>query len=850
VVRKSFLLRAWQPQAAKPAAKNDTSRRRRRGIKHLSSYEFGMAYIGNFDVERGKSPMPFSFSTFGTLLSEFQKYLSDRIPKAVYYSIGLVFVVLGILVGYIIGWSTIEKDWNHTDAFYKIVLGITVTILFFIIAYTLGSLQGTVERLFQGEWPLGLGKRNISLHRDIWEERYKAWKSMENLHHAIKNTYDQAIQWREVRPVVVQTKRALPRYHVIEHVDEDLVTIPVDSVPAGALQDPDDAKKLMIQRPLGVATIVTSSDLVSLPCDMSDMMVVPVTLLAEAIPAGLLPGDTVSIYAHSYETRLQHSLNDAVIIDIEPVSRVASDSKKLDLVHLTLALPAQQINEFITLSNDSTDKRLCAVRCPAKIPSSGKSKAKSSMTCIDIPEHIKNRLDAEEQKGKAKIHLICRDGQWEKSENTLNWQTVDPSEKLRVAFHCSIVVEGEVPKLSVPEKFANELIQDNVEKLDIAADDVPLGWGYWEAKKVTHAYEPKSDDTSQISDLRDRVPAGRYPIAGFVMSKEGLLDEYNPESYFGLPGLLCEIEPSQQSVTFLIGFDENRITEDMSLCEILLYKNRQRDIEQLKKERINTNRELMAHISSEKANKYRTNMAKALVLLELFRHPVNILYVQDPQLEAWRDEINELKKTLIGILKRILDETEYKLSQSHKWFHLYYPSSEAAIAPTGIGNVIHAVDSYCQNVYGLDTALILPRLQTLMSPDIRKQLSTAHDQLALIEWLLLAIITICSIGTILALSTGHVLLAAILWLLILPASWYILQRAALAAALDYATTLRLVYDRERGKVISMLGLSRPSSMDQSQEKSLWRQVEQWLEYGEPPGKYTLNLGGSSNETKE
>jgi len=38
VVRKSFLLRAWQPQAAMPAAKNDASRRRRRGIKHLSSY--------------------------------------------------------------------------------------------------------------------------------------------------------------------------------------------------------------------------------------------------------------------------------------------------------------------------------------------------------------------------------------------------------------------------------------------------------------------------------------------------------------------------------------------------------------------------------------------------------------------------------------------------------------------------------------------------------------------------------------------------------------------------------------------------------------------------------------------
>src|SRR6266436_2551212 len=33
-----FVLRAWQPQAAMPAAQKDASRRRRRGIKHLNSY--------------------------------------------------------------------------------------------------------------------------------------------------------------------------------------------------------------------------------------------------------------------------------------------------------------------------------------------------------------------------------------------------------------------------------------------------------------------------------------------------------------------------------------------------------------------------------------------------------------------------------------------------------------------------------------------------------------------------------------------------------------------------------------------------------------------------------------------
>ncbi len=33
-----FVLWAWQPQAARPTAQKDASRRRRRGIKHLNSY--------------------------------------------------------------------------------------------------------------------------------------------------------------------------------------------------------------------------------------------------------------------------------------------------------------------------------------------------------------------------------------------------------------------------------------------------------------------------------------------------------------------------------------------------------------------------------------------------------------------------------------------------------------------------------------------------------------------------------------------------------------------------------------------------------------------------------------------
>jgi ribosomal protein S11 len=40
-----FVLRAWQPAAAMPAAQKDASRRRRRGIKHLKSYAKGSSQV-------------------------------------------------------------------------------------------------------------------------------------------------------------------------------------------------------------------------------------------------------------------------------------------------------------------------------------------------------------------------------------------------------------------------------------------------------------------------------------------------------------------------------------------------------------------------------------------------------------------------------------------------------------------------------------------------------------------------------------------------------------------------------------------------------------------------------------
>lgn len=171
------------------------------------------------------------------------------------------------------------------------------------------------------------------------------------------------------------------------------------------------------------------------------------------------------------------------------------------------------------------------------------------------------------------------------------------------------------------------------------------------------------------------------------------------------------------------------------------------------------------------------------------------------------------------------------------------------MAPTAIGNVLHAVDSYCDRLYGLDIALVLPRLQAVMEESTRDQLTKAHDQLELFEWLYLGSIAVGTIGTFVAFHVQHYLLALLLWFLVLPVPRFILYPAALKAALDYAAALRLAVDNERGRIISKAGFSLPSPTNQEQEKALWKQIQRWWAYGNAPGDYTLTMEGASSDTK-
>src|SRR5260370_11699211 len=98
--------------------------------------------------------MDFPFSVFSDLLAEFQKYLTDRISRPVYWALGLVVAALGIIIGSIVGWSVVLGAWNKTDAVYRLVLGGVAVVIFLLLAYLLGSLPGPVARSFPRELPI------------------------------------------------------------------------------------------------------------------------------------------------------------------------------------------------------------------------------------------------------------------------------------------------------------------------------------------------------------------------------------------------------------------------------------------------------------------------------------------------------------------------------------------------------------------------------------------------------------------------------------------------------------------------------------------------------------------------
>src|SRR5581483_9363544 len=609
--------------------------------------------------------MQFPFSLFGDLLAEFQKYLTDRISRPVYWATGLIVVALGIIVGYLAGLDALIDAWNKADAFLKLVFSGVVVVSFLLLAYVLRRLQGTVERWFQGDWPRRWQTGALEWHRAVWQERQETLQMMYDLYGALQDALNEMTRWGpqlDAFAPVLRTTCELPRYTLI--TEENLNAVDADDVPRGALRDRQTTVGMMTLHPIDADTIVTGADVVRLPGGLERPAIIALSVSVLIVPTGLVPGDLVDVYAQGQKKDQFVSFKSVLILDAQQIS--GEQANGTDVVRLTLAVAPNDVEAFVKLS----DKQILRIVRPA-------------------PQ-------------------------------------LTPS-----------------PALQAPAS-------------QIAAQPVIV------------SPPPSSPDPvdDQLKILAKEYEAGKQ--------------------WF---------------------------------------------------------RELRAGTVKTEIPSHAEGLKQAFVLIKSLSASAS-----KEQQEKWLLQVNAYRNGWISLLRDAYKEIEYRIDQHKKTFPLYYPATPEKVAPTAIGNVFHAVDSYCDKLYGLDIALVLPRLQVVMEENTRDQLTKAHDQLELFEWLYLGSIVVGLIGSLMAFHAQHYLLALLLWLLVLPVPRIILYLAALKAALDYADALRLAVDYERGKIISQAGFSLPSPTNQEQERELWNQIQQWWVYGTPPGDYILTMEGTSSDT--
>src|SRR5205085_2038744 len=100
---------------------------------------------------------------------------------------------------------------NRTDTVFKLVLSGAAVVIFLLLVYLLGRMQGTVERWFQGDWPRRWRTGSLEWYRTAWQARRATSQDMGDLYgslYAARNAMKQEKPQEKDRLLVLRTKRA------------------------------------------------------------------------------------------------------------------------------------------------------------------------------------------------------------------------------------------------------------------------------------------------------------------------------------------------------------------------------------------------------------------------------------------------------------------------------------------------------------------------------------------------------------------------------------------------------------------------------------------------------------------
>jgi hypothetical protein len=136
-----------------------------------------------------------------------------------------------------------------------------------------------------------------------------------------------------------------------------------------------------------------------------------------------------------------------------------------------------------------------------------------------------------------------------------------------------------------------------------------------------------------------------------------------------------------------------------------------------------------------------------------------------------------------------------------------YPSAEARLLPTALGNMLRAAETRPYDNYGLDPLVTWPSLLPLLSSDLKAILADQRNQLDLAARLNLTFLLCALLGTVYLHRWG--------WWLLVPLGALIMAwlsyRAAVSAALAYGESIQAAYHLHRFDLLSALHLPLPAN---------------------------------------
>ena len=171
-------------------------------------------------------------------------------------------------------------------------------------------------------------------------------------------------------------------------------------------------------------------------------------------------------------------------------------------------------------------------------------------------------------------------------------------------------------------------------------------------------------------------------------------------------------------------------------------------------------------------------------------------------------------------LKADEENGELTLSQKERlilldvWAH-WHPAKADDLLPTALGNILRARERTPERRYGIDAIVCWPRLWSLLSENVRDDLSAARSSLdRLVElwfWGLLFLFW--------AFWTPWVIIIGLLWMTLT-------YGMVLQAAMAYGDLLEAAFDLHRMKLYDALGWPKPKNSDD--EKVFGKQLTEFL----------------------